>query len=57
MSDLDFYRTVAGRRYYEQTLPELVRHLGRIADLLERNLTRLERLERHEAQPTEEAPK
>ena len=36
MSELPFYVTVMGRRFYEGTVPELVRQLTRIADALER---------------------
>ena len=36
MSDLDFYRTRAGRTYYEQTLPALVTAIQRLAAALER---------------------
>ena len=36
MSDMHFYLTKAGRRYYDVTLPELVRQITRIADALER---------------------
>lgn len=31
---VDFYRTVAGRTYYEHTLPEIGRQLKRVADNL-----------------------
>ena len=36
MSGIDFFRTVMGQRFYNHTVPELVRNLGRIADALER---------------------
>jgi hypothetical protein len=36
MSDVVFYRTRAGREYYEKTLPELVEQVKRLADALER---------------------
>ena len=36
MSDVDFYRTRMGHTYYEHTLPELVRQIKRLNDLLER---------------------
>ena len=32
---LDFYRSRAGRTYFEATLPKLVKALERIADALE----------------------
>ena len=35
MSD-DFYRTRMGQTFYERTLPELVKQLTRLNDLLER---------------------
>jgi len=34
MSDVQFYQTRMGRQYYEVTLPELVRQLTRLNDLL-----------------------
>jgi hypothetical protein len=34
MSDVQFYQTRAGRQYYEVTMPELVRQLHRLNDLL-----------------------
>lgn len=34
MSDVPFYLTKAGRQYYEVTMPELVRQLHRLNDLL-----------------------
>jgi hypothetical protein len=36
MSDVPFYRTQMGHRFYEHTVPELARQIGRVADLLER---------------------
>ena len=36
MSGISFHDTVMGRRFFEHTVPELVRQLARIADLLER---------------------
>lgn len=41
MSDIDFHRTIMGRRYYESTLPELVKQVARLADVLERIVERL----------------
>ncbi len=32
----DFYKTRMGQRYYEHTMPELVRQLERMNELLER---------------------
>jgi hypothetical protein len=43
MSDVPFYRTQMGHRFYEHTVPELARNLGRVADLLERLVVALER--------------
>lgn len=34
MSEVPFYQTKAGRQYYEVTMPELVRQLTRLNDLL-----------------------
>lgn len=34
MSEVPFYLTKAGRQYYEVTMPELVRQLHRLNDLL-----------------------
>ena len=34
MSEVQFYQTKAGRLYYEVTMPELVRQLHRLNDLL-----------------------
>jgi len=39
MSDVPFYRTQMGHRFFEHTAPELVRQLARLNDLLERMLT------------------
>ena len=36
MSGINFHDTVMGRRFYEHTVPELVRQLTRINDLLEK---------------------
>ena len=38
MSDVPFYRTVMGQRFYDHTIPELVRQLTRLNALLERLL-------------------
>lgn len=43
MSDVPFYRTQMGHRFYDHTVPELARNLARIADLLERLVVALER--------------
>jgi hypothetical protein len=36
MSDVPFYATRMGQRYYEKTLPELVRQIERLNELLEK---------------------
>ena len=36
MSDIPFYRTQMGHRFYEATAPSLVRELARLNDNLER---------------------
>jgi hypothetical protein len=36
MTDVPFYRTQMGHRFYEHTLPELARQIARVADQLER---------------------
>ena len=41
MGDIDFHRTRMGHIYYEQTLPNLVRELTRLNDLIERLVDRL----------------
>lgn len=38
MSGVPFHSTRMGQRYYESTLPELVRQLTRLNDLLEKAL-------------------
>jgi len=42
MADVQFFQTRMGQRFYEGTMPELVRQLTRLNDLLERILTRAE---------------
>jgi hypothetical protein len=36
MPEIPFHQTRNGRVFYERTMPELVRQLGRLNDLLER---------------------
>lgn len=36
MADIPFFRSRMGQRFYEHTMPELVRQLTRLNDLLER---------------------
>lgn len=54
MSDIPFYRTQMGHRFYEHTVPELTRNLARVADALERLLAALEREARAKAEPEAE---
>lgn len=42
MSDVPFHCTRLGQRFYESTMPELVRQLTRLNDLLERVVERRE---------------
>ena len=41
MSSNEFYRTKMGHIYFERTLPELVRQITRLNELLERLVDRL----------------
>jgi hypothetical protein len=50
MSGPEFFQTPMGKRFYEHTLPELVKQLGRLADLGERALPLVEAVVRP-AQP------
>ena len=55
MSETPFYRTQMGQRFYEHTVPELAKNLGRVADLLERVVVALERsAEAHAVTDTKE---
>jgi len=36
MADIQFFQTRMGQRFYESTMPELVRQLTRLNDLLQR---------------------
>jgi len=36
MPEIQFFQTCMGQRFYEHTLPELVRQITRLNDLLER---------------------
>ena len=36
MNETPFYKTRMGQRFYERTVPELVKQLARLNDLLER---------------------
>ena len=42
MSDTPFYRTRMGQAFYERTMPELVKQLERLGDLLERLIAQRE---------------
>lgn len=57
MSDVPFYRTQMGHRFYESTAPSLVRELARLNDNLERLVELVERHERPvEAEPSIDSP-
>ena len=57
MSDIPFYRTQMGHRFYEATAPSLVRELARLNDNLERLLAVVEREAMvDDQQPTEAKP-
>ena len=43
MSDPQFFQTRMGQQFYERTMPELVKQVARLNELLERIATRLER--------------
>ena len=43
MSEPQFFQTRMGRQYYEATVPNLVRQIARLNDLLERLVERLEK--------------
>jgi hypothetical protein len=51
----DFYRTVMGHRYYESTMPELVRQLARLNASLE-SLIEIARREPEPPAPPTETP-
>jgi hypothetical protein len=53
MSDVPFYRTQMGHRFYESTAPSLVRELARLNDNLERLLKIVEHDARAEGQQPE----
>ena len=42
MPEIQFFQTRMGQRFYESTMPELVRQLTRLNDLLERIAARFE---------------
>lgn len=41
MGNIQFFQTRMGQRFYEHTLPELVRQIARLNDLLERIAAKL----------------
>lgn len=47
----EFYQTRMGQKYYEHTLPSLVRHLDRLATLGERIVPLVEMLVEHATAP------
>jgi hypothetical protein len=57
--DIPFYRTQMGHRFYEATMPTLVRELARLNENLERLLVAVEPKPAAEApvQPKAEAPR
>lgn len=46
MSEVQFHQTRMGQRFYESTMPELVRQLTRLNDLLERVVAAFEFIRR-----------
>jgi hypothetical protein len=54
MSGPQFFETRMGRQYYEVTLPELVREIHRLNDLLALGVEQLERV--NTARPTGASP-
>jgi hypothetical protein len=57
MSDVPFHRTQMGHRFYDHTVPELARNVGRVADLLERLIVVLERGSEARAVDAKEPPR
>jgi hypothetical protein len=51
MSDVPFYRTQMGHRFYEATAPSLVRELARLNDNLERLVALAARVTKADEQP------
>lgn len=45
MSGIPFYATIMGHRFYETTMPDLVRELARLNKNLERVIALVEQLE------------
>ncbi len=55
MSDVPFYRTQMGHRFYEATAPSLVRELARLNDNLERLVALVARATKVDEQPPTDA--
>lgn len=55
MSDVPFYWTQMGHRFYEATAPSIARELARLNDNLERLLAVVERGAKAEEQPPADA--
>jgi len=55
MSDIPFYRTQMGHRFYEATAPSIARELARLNDNLERLLAVIERDAKGDEQPPADA--
>ncbi len=49
MSEPQFFQTRMGQRFYEHTMPELVRQVTRLNDLLERLVAALKRRKNNDA--------
>ncbi len=48
MSEPQFFQTRMGRQFYEATMPNLVKQLARLNELLQRLVERMEREEGHD---------
>jgi len=57
VTDIPFYRTQMGHRFYDATVPALVRELARLNDNLERLLAVVERDEKPEGKKPNAEPK
>lgn len=55
MSDIPFYRTQMGHRFYEATAPSIARELARLNDNLERLLAAVERDTKGDEEPPTDA--
>jgi hypothetical protein len=44
----DFFKTRMGQQFYERTMPELVKQIGRLNELLERLVRQLEAADRED---------